>query len=85
MNINFRRLNVLTQTFWKPYEKIFTEFADSKKLDENESSVVGFSGDVKYHLGTSYEKYYEEFEMARQVVTYLINNFAPFTCCNPIG
>ena len=25
---NFRRLNVLTQTFWKPYEKVFSEFAD---------------------------------------------------------
>ena len=53
---------MLTQTFYKPYEKIFTEFMDSKTLNKVEKSVDGFSGDVKYHLGTFYRKHFAKFD-----------------------
>jgi 2-oxoglutarate dehydrogenase E1 component len=41
------RLNVLANTLGKTYEEIFTEF-EGLEYDE-----LGFSGDVKYHLGYS--------------------------------
>jgi len=46
------RLNVLANVFGKPYSKIFHEF-DSSYVP----TVVGISGDVKYHLG--YESTYQ--------------------------
>ena len=33
---------------------------DEKILTSEEKSVKGFAGDVKYHLGTSYKKFYEK-------------------------
>jgi len=41
------RLNVLTNIFQKPYKQIFSEF-EGKEFEEDV-----FSGDVKYHLGSS--------------------------------
>lgn len=54
------RLNVLTEIFHKPYEKIFTEFADSSSKSAD-NLFLGFSGDVKYHLGTTFEKTYGQY------------------------
>jgi len=51
------RLNTLACVFDKPYEQIFGEFKDVKGMKSNEGEF-GFSGDVKYHLGaTAYRKY----------------------------
>lgn len=44
------RLNVLTNTFGKPYEDIFTEF------EGKDYSDPFYEGDVKYHLGFSINK-----------------------------
>jgi 2-oxoglutarate dehydrogenase E1 component len=41
------RLNVLTNIFGKSYKQIFSEF-EGKEFEEDV-----FSGDVKYHLGSS--------------------------------
>lgn len=44
------RLNVLTNTFGKPYEDVFTEFEGKDYADPF------YEGDVKYHLGFSINK-----------------------------
>lgn len=46
------RLNVLANVVRKPLEAIFHEFSDKSNPSE---SYIG-SGDVKYHLGTTYER-----------------------------
>lgn len=48
------RLNVLANVVRKPMRQIFTEFS-GKKADAVEDEYTG-SGDVKYHLGTSYHR-----------------------------
>lgn len=50
------RLNVLAHVLGKPYEMIFAEFqhAPNKELVPSEGSIginIGWTGDVKYHLG----------------------------------
>ncbi|HWL69216.1 MAG TPA: 2-oxoglutarate dehydrogenase E1 component [Geminicoccus sp.] len=49
------RLNVLANVMGKPYTAIFSEFQGQPAIDE----VLG-SGDVKYHLGTSTDRLFEE-------------------------
>ena len=51
------RLNVLANVVRKPLEQLFAEFHGAVPIANDE---FNFSGDVKYHLGTSIEKYYEE-------------------------
>lgn len=56
------RLNTLACVFNKPYEQLFTEFSDpgvesQKKLA---NADWGFSGDVKYHLGASHQRFYPD-------------------------
>ncbi|WCJ19551.1 2-oxoglutarate dehydrogenase mitochondrial [Euphorbia peplus] len=48
------RLNVLGNVFRKPLAQIFSEFDKSKFVDEVENYTG--TGDVKYHLGTSYDR-----------------------------
>lgn len=53
------RLNVLANVVRKPLQTIFNEFKGGPKLiDElpNENSTYTGSGDVKYHLGTSFDR-----------------------------
>jgi len=53
------RLNVLANVVRKPLQTIFNEFKGGPKLKEelgNESSSYTGSGDVKYHLGTSFDR-----------------------------
>lgn len=49
------RLNVLANVVRKPMAQIFSEFS-GKGLASPEGEYAG-SGDVKYHLGTSYNRY----------------------------
>ncbi|KAJ7547681.1 hypothetical protein O6H91_08G098300 [Diphasiastrum complanatum] len=50
------RLNVLANVVRKPLRQIFSEFSGGiKPVDESEGGYTG-SGDVKYHLGTSYDR-----------------------------
>lgn len=46
------RLNILANIFHKPAQNIFTEFDGKDYADVDDS----FDGDVKYHLGYTYEK-----------------------------
>ena len=55
------RLNVLANVVRKPLQSIFNEFKAGPKPAGQSSAVGGSqytgSGDVKYHLGTSYDRY----------------------------
>ncbi|KAE8671985.1 Nodulin MtN21 /EamA-like transporter family protein [Hibiscus syriacus] len=48
------RLNVLGNVFRKPLRQIFSKFDKNSKF-EDESGLYTGTGDVKYHLGTSYD------------------------------
>lgn len=49
------RLNVLANVVRKPLRHIFSEFSSGTKPVEEVGSYTG-TGDVKYHLGTSYDR-----------------------------
>jgi hypothetical protein len=52
------RLNVLANVMRKPMEAVFSEFAGRKPVKggaDGGDTYMG-SGDVKYHLGTSYDR-----------------------------
>ena len=53
------RLNVLTNIMGKPYRAIFSEFQGQNPQPDQ----VQGSGDVKYHLGTSTDRFFEERKM----------------------
>lgn len=48
------RLNVLANIIRKPMPQIFSEFSGAAPADHTENSFG--SGDVKYHLGTSFDR-----------------------------
>ncbi|CAM6090199.1 unnamed protein product [Calypogeia fissa] len=50
------RLNVLGNVVRKPLKQIFNEFSGGIKPAEVEAGGYTGSGDVKYHLGTSYDR-----------------------------
>jgi 2-oxoglutarate dehydrogenase E1 component len=50
------RLNVLANVMRKPMEQVFAEFAGKKPFKEEGENAYQGSGDVKYHLGTSYDR-----------------------------
>ena len=55
------RLNVLANVMRKPMEQVFSEFAGRKPVQGQQGAGQGGdtymgSGDVKYHLGTSYDR-----------------------------
>jgi 2-oxoglutarate dehydrogenase E1 component len=53
------RLNVLANVVRKPLEQIFHEFQGGMP-DTNNEDWGSLSGDVKYHLGTSFTKHYPD-------------------------
>ncbi|MEO9491789.1 MAG: 2-oxoglutarate dehydrogenase E1 component [Marinomonas sp.] len=53
------RLNVLANVMAKPYKVIFHEFSGGSANPED----VGGSGDVKYHLGTSTDRSFDDIEV----------------------
>uniref|UniRef100_A0A1D1YN04 2-oxoglutarate dehydrogenase, mitochondrial n=2 Tax=Anthurium amnicola TaxID=1678845 RepID=A0A1D1YN04_9ARAE len=50
------RLNVLGNVFRKPLRQIFSEFSGSGSKAVEEDGLYTGTGDVKYHLGTSYDR-----------------------------
>ncbi|QFT78240.1 2-oxoglutarate dehydrogenase E1 component [Erythrobacter sp. THAF29] len=58
------RLNVLANVMAKPYKVIFHEFSGGSANPED----VGGSGDVKYHLGTSTDRSFDEIEVHMSLV-----------------
>ncbi|HDX9577745.1 TPA: 2-oxoglutarate dehydrogenase E1 component [Bacillus pseudomycoides] len=45
------RLSVLAHTLEKPYSHMFTEFKHSAPMQDKDKNNIGWTGDVKYHLG----------------------------------
>ncbi|MDY7098657.1 MAG: 2-oxoglutarate dehydrogenase E1 component [Pseudomonadota bacterium] len=58
------RLNVLANVMEKPYKVIFHEFSGGSANPED----VGGSGDVKYHLGTSTDRAFDDIEVHMSLV-----------------
>ncbi|XP_008794897.1 2-oxoglutarate dehydrogenase, mitochondrial-like [Phoenix dactylifera] len=50
------RLNVLGNVVRKPLRQIFSEFSGGTKPVDGENGLYTGTGDVKYHLGTSYDR-----------------------------
>ena len=58
------RLNVLANVMAKPYKVIFHEFSGGSATPDE----VGGSGDVKYHLGTSTDRAFDDIEVHMSLV-----------------
>ena len=72
------RLNILGNVVRKPFEQIFNEFKG--KLPSPDESV-DFSGDVKYHLGTTFTKTYPN---GKTLTSTLLANPSHLECINPV-
>jgi len=73
------RLNVLTNVLRKPLYKIFQEFQGEHKGGEGD---YGKSGDVKYHLGTSYKRKYDD--TGKTVEIHLLPNPSHLEAVDPV-
>lgn len=78
------RLNVLSNVIRKPIQQIFKEFQgthiDLDKYD-HENVDWSMSGDVKYHLGTSYDRKYPD---GRQIHLSLVANPSHLEAVDPV-
>ena len=59
------RLNVLANFMKKPFSAIFSEFQGNAS---NPDDVQG-SGDVKYHLGTSSDRHFDNIKVHLSLIT----------------
>jgi 2-oxoglutarate dehydrogenase E1 component len=75
------RLNVLANVFRKPISKIFAEFQGKHVTDENTEEELMTSGDVKYHLGSHYQRSYEG---GRTIHLDILPNPSHLECVNPV-
>ena len=73
------RLNVLSNVVQKPLEQIFAEFQGAVPNTAEDTYIA--SGDVKYHLGTSYTKSYED---GRKLTISVLANPSHLECVNPV-
>ena len=79
------RLNVLANVMRKPMPLIFSEFAGTHySVDEyykKDNDNHGFSGDVKYHLGSSMDRTYPD---GRRIHMSLVANPSHLECVDPL-
>ena len=74
------RLNILANVMRKPMPLIFSEFAGTHYSVDEELSD-GFSGDVKYHLGSSMDRTYPD---GRRIHMSLVANPSHLECVDPL-
>jgi 2-oxoglutarate dehydrogenase E1 component len=74
------RLNMLANVVRKPLETIFAEFKGVMP-DSDESQVSASSGDVKYHLGTSFTR---EYPNGKELTVEILANPSHLECVNPV-
>mmetsp|Transcript_10024 Transcript_10024/g.16846 ORF Transcript_10024/g.16846 Transcript_10024/m.16846 type:complete len:287 (+) Transcript_10024:981-1841(+) len=77
------RLNVLANVVRKPMETIFAEFQGKVpvgNMDPNDSFKMG-TGDVKYHLGTSFKRVYDD---GKELTVEVLANPSHLECINPV-
>merc|ERR1719162_796684 len=79
------RLNILANVMRKPMPLIFSEFAGTHySIDgyyKGDNDNHGFSGDVKYHLGSSMDRTYPD---GRHIHMSLLANPSHLECVNPV-
>lgn len=73
------RLNMLANVVRKPLETIFAEFQGT--MPSSEGQEAGHSGDVKYHLGTSYTRTYPN---GKNLTVEILANPSHLECVNPV-
>ena len=77
------RLNVLANVLRKPMPLIFKEFQGLHyDLEDHLEQVFSYSGDVKYHLGTSMDRKYPD---GRQIHLSLLPNPSHLEAVNPVA
>ncbi len=77
------RLNVLANVFRKPIRKIFSEF-QGKHVESHsgtEEEISRTSGDVKYHLGSHYQRTYPD---GKTIHLDILPNPSHLECVNPV-
>ena len=75
------RLNVLANVVRKPVEIIFAEFRGTVPLEDKEKNWHANSGDVKYHMGTSFTRTYPD---GKQMTVEILANPSHLECINPV-
>lgn len=75
------RLNVLFNVVRKPAETIFAEFQGVMPTADTEANWQENSGDVKYHLGTSYTRTYPD---GKSMTVEILANPSHLECINPV-
>ena len=74
------RLNVLANIMGKTYEQIFSEFEGTAKLDQ----TMG-SGDVKYHMGFSWQSNFHIANRIKRCHLKLMPNPSHLEAVDPVG
>lgn len=78
------RLNVLANVFRKPISKIFAEFQGKHHQNPSHESAddeLMISGDVKYHLGSHFQRSYPD---GRTIHLDILPNPSHLECVNPV-
>lgn len=75
------RLSVLANVVRKPLNVIFAEFQGVRPGQEQHTISSGAGGDVKYHLGTTYRRAYED---GTEIAVTLMPNPSHLEAVNPV-
>jgi 2-oxoglutarate dehydrogenase E1 component len=75
------RLSMMANVLRKPLETIFAEFQGVMPTEDKEALELVHSGDVKYHLGTSYTKKYDS---GKELTVEILANPSHLECVNPV-
>lgn len=75
------RLNFLANVVRKPLATIFAEFQGVMPTEDKDANWHQQSGDVKYHLGTSYTKTYPN---GQKLTCEVLANPSHLECINPV-
>ena len=76
------RLSVLANVLRKPLNKLFSEFLGVVPITkDDESEYLGFSGDVKYHLGTTRKQTYRN---GKEIEMSVLANPSHLETVNPV-
>jgi len=77
------RLNLLANVVRKPLETIFAEFQGITPEETDHGTTWSpNSGDVKYHLGTSFKRTYPD---GREMTVEVLANPSHLECINPVA
>jgi len=72
---------MLANVVRKPLETIFAEFQGVMPVEDKEANWQANSGDVKYHLGTSFTREYPD---GKHLTVEILANPSHLECVNPV-